>query len=31
MATAEVSLGMRVAGATRRDVRPELWERRRLV
>jgi hypothetical protein len=31
MATAEVSLGVRVAGATRRDVRQELWERRRLV
>jgi Winged helix DNA-binding domain len=31
MATAELSLGLRVAGATRRDVRRELWERRRLV
>jgi len=28
---AELSLGLRVAGATRADVRAELWERRRLV
>src|SRR6266545_5276863 len=31
MATAELSLGLRVAGATRQDVRQELWERRGLV
>ncbi len=31
MATAELSLGLRVAGVTRLQVRQELWERRRLV
>ena len=31
MATAELSLGLRVAGVTRREVRQELWEHRRLV
>ena len=31
MASAELSLGLRVAGITRQDVRSELWERRRLV
>jgi hypothetical protein len=31
MATAELSLGLRVAGVTRLRVRQELWERRRLV
>jgi len=31
MATAELSLGLRVAGVTREDVRQELWERRGLV
>jgi hypothetical protein len=31
MATAELSLGLRVAGVTRRDVRLQLWERRGLV
>jgi hypothetical protein len=31
MATAELSLGLRVGGVTRRAVRERLWERRRLV
>ena len=31
MATAELSLGLRVAGVTRRAVREQLWERKRLV
>lgn len=31
MASAELSLGLRVAGITRQDVRSELWERRQLV
>lgn len=31
MPSAELAIGVRVAGATRRDVRDELWERRRLV
>lgn len=31
MASAEVGLGLRVAGATRADLRAELWERRGLV
>lgn len=31
MQAAELSLGVRVVGATRADVREELWERRRLV
>src|SRR5438067_2010608 len=31
MASAELSLGLRVAGATRRDVAAALWEERRLV
>jgi hypothetical protein len=31
MASAEVAVGLRVAGATRSDLREELWERRTLV
>src|SRR5438067_5060473 len=31
MASAELSLGLRVEGVTRPDVAAELWERRRLV
>jgi hypothetical protein len=31
MASAELSLGLRVAGVTRREVRDELWQRRSLV
>jgi hypothetical protein len=31
MASAELAVGLRVAGATRRDLRKELWERRTLV
>jgi hypothetical protein len=31
MPSAEISLGLRVAGATRSDLRTELWERRSLV
>lgn len=31
MSAAELSIGIRVAGATREDVRAELWQRRRLV
>jgi hypothetical protein len=31
MASAELSIGLRLAGVTRTDLRVELWERRRLV